>query len=151
MSKPKLSLPSNKISTKISNWLTNLSFTISVQNMKCGRETETDFYKRTWILGQCDNCKIVNISNDLKNYLPNVQAKNVHYYVFKQLRHSTTIRGKLVSYMCAAWVDKHDPVETIISKLQVMAEKYLLHRFLRSMIKRTGKSFSKRHSTTDFG
>ena len=49
--------------------------------MNCGRETKTDFYKRTCILGQCDNLK----NYDLKNYLPNVQAKNVHYYVFEKV------------------------------------------------------------------
>ena len=30
------------------------------KNMNCGRETKIDFYKRTFILGQCDNCKIVS-------------------------------------------------------------------------------------------
>ena len=47
----------------------------------------------------------------------------------KQLRQHYNNSGKLVSYMCTARVDKHDPVETIINKLQVLAEKYLLHRF----------------------
>ena len=37
--------------------------------------------------------------------------------------------GKLVSYMHSARLDKHDSVETIIYKLQVLAEKYLLNRF----------------------
>ena len=63
--------------------LTNSLSQYLCKNMNCGRETKTDFYRRTCILGQCDNCKIVNISNDLKNYLPNVQAKNVHYYAFE--------------------------------------------------------------------
>ena len=100
------------------------------KNMTCGRETETDFYKRTCIVGQRDNCKIVNISNDLKNYLPNVQAKNVHYYVFETVETQYYNKsGKLVSYMHNARVDKYDSVETIINKLQVLAEKYLLHCF----------------------
>ena len=47
----------------------------------------------------------------------------------KQLRQHYNNSGKLVSYMCTARVDKHDPVETIINNLQVLAEKYLLHRF----------------------
>ena len=117
--------------------------------MNCGRETETDYYERTCILGQRDNCKIVNISDDLKNYLPNVQAKNVHYYVFETVETQYYNKsGKLVSYMRTARVDKHDSVETIINKLQVLAEKYL---FLWPMIRCTGKSFPKRHSTTHFG
>ena len=100
------------------------------KNMNCGRETETDFYKRTCILGQCDHCKLVNIGDDLKNYLPNVQAKNEHYYVFETVETQYFNKsGKLVSYMHTAQVDKHDSVETIINKLQVLAEKYLLHRF----------------------
>ena len=70
------------------------------KNMNCGRETETDFYKRTCILGQCDNCKIVNISDDLKNYLLNVQAKNVHCDVFETVETQYYNKsGKLVSYM----------------------------------------------------
>ena len=100
------------------------------KNMNCGRETETDFYKRTCILGQCDNCKIVNISDDLKNYLLNVQAKNVHCDVFETVETRYYNKsGKLVSYMRTVWVDKHDSIKTIINKLQVLAEKYLLHRF----------------------
>ena len=60
--------------------------------------------------------------------------------------------GKLVSYMRSARLDKHDSVETIIYKLQVLAEKYLLNRFFFvAMIKCTRKSFSKQHRTTHFG
>ena len=86
--------------------------------------------KRTCILGQCDNCKTVSISDDLKHYLPNVQDKNVHYNVFETIetQHYNN-SGKLVSYIRTARVDEHDSVETIINKLQVFAEKYLLHHF----------------------
>ena len=86
--------------------------------------------KRTCILGQCDNCKTVSISDDLKHYLPNVQDKNVHYNVFETIetQHYNN-SGKLVSYIRTARVDEHDSVETIINKLQVLAEKYLLHHF----------------------
>ena len=66
----------------------------------------------------------------MKNYLPNVQAKNVHHYIFETVETQYYNKsGKLVSYISTARVDKHDSMKTITNKLQVLAEKYFLHRF----------------------
>ena len=101
------------------------------KNMNCKREPETDFHSRTCILSQCDkNCKIVNISADLAKVLPKAKTKKVHYYVFETVdTQYYNNRGKLVSYSRTARVDKHDFVENIIEQLQLLAQKYILHRF----------------------
>ena len=101
------------------------------KNMNCKQEPETDFHSRTCILSQCDkNCKIVNISADLAKVLPKAKTKKVHYYVFETVdTQYYNKRGKLVSYSRTARVDKHDFVENIIEQLQLLAHKYILHRF----------------------
>lgn len=63
------------------------------KSIKYHKEPESDFYSRECILGQSgDNCKITNISNDLKSDLVAINSKKVHYEIFETIQTSTIIR-----------------------------------------------------------
>lgn len=63
------------------------------KSIKYHKEPESDFYSRECILGQCgDNCKITNISNDLKSDLVAINSEKVHYEIFETIQTSTIIR-----------------------------------------------------------
>ena len=89
------------------------------KSINCHKEPEADFYSRECILGQCqNNCKITNISNDLKNYLVTVKSKKAHYYIYETVQtQQNNKNGKLESYTRTAHVNKHDTIESIISQL----------------------------------
>ena len=101
------------------------------KSIVCPKDPETNFYSRECILGQCkNNCKITCISDDLKNDMAKIKSKKVHYYVFKTVETKYHNKhGKLVTYTRTARVDKNDLIENIAKQLQILAEKYLLHRF----------------------
>lgn len=66
----------------------------------------------------------------MKSYLPKIQYKKFHYYVFETVQTQYYNKnGKLVSYTRTARVDKYDIVENIIIQLQTLVAQYLLHRF----------------------
>ena len=101
------------------------------KSILCPKDTETNFYSRECILGQCkNNCKITCISDDLKNDMAKIKSKKVHYYVFETVETKYHKKhGKLVTYTRTARVDKNDLLENIARQLQILAEKYFLHRF----------------------
>ena len=101
--------------TNLPNWLSEYL----CKSIKCHKEPETDFYNRECILGQCgNNCKITNISNDLKNDLVMIKSKKAHYYIFETVQTQYYNKNrKLESYSLTARVNKHDTIESIISQL----------------------------------
>ena len=107
------------IKSTVNSNLTNSLSEYLCKSIKCHKKCETNFHNKEYILGQCgNNCKITNISNDLKNYLVTVKSKKAHYYIYETVQtQQNNKNGKLESYTRTAHVNKHDTIESIISQL----------------------------------